>query len=452
MSRPRSVPKYRRHRQSGQAIVTLTDSAGGRRDVLLGTFGTKASRVEYASAIAEWEAAGRSLPPKETAAGVTINELALAFLRHAEQHYRRPDGTHTSEVWQYRLAMRPLSHLYGHTPAATFGPLALKAIRRLMVEGYIHPKHGPQPALSRGVVNQRTERIRRVFKWGASEQMAPASVYSALLTVTGLQRGRTEARETEPVRPVHADAVEQTVPFLNRQLAAMVRLQLLTGMRPGEVCIMRACDLDMSGPVWLYRPGSDQGPEGQHKTAHHGRQRVVALGPKAQAVIRPFLKLDTRAYLFSAKEADAERKERMRRNRWSKVQPSQLNRRRRRPKRIPGECYSTGSYAHAVRAACDLAFPPPEHLRRRVDEHGRVEGRASWLRRLTPEQRTELHVWRNADHWHPHMLRHTHATEVRRRYGLEAAQVALGHAQANITEVYAERDLGLAVKVAAEIG
>jgi hypothetical protein len=35
---------------------------------------------------------------------------------------------------------------------------------------------------------------------------------------------------------------------------------------------------------------------------------------------------------------------------------------------------------------------------------------------------------------------------------LEAAQVALGHSQAQITEVYAERDLALAAKVAAAIG
>ena len=143
MSRPRSTPRYRRHRQSGQAIVTLTDKLGRRRDVLLGKFGTKESRVAYASAIAEWEDAGRGLPPKASTAGVTINELALAFLRHAEQHYRRADGTCTSEVAEYRRGLRPLVHLYGHTPATALGPLCFKAARKLMVEGYQHPKYGP---------------------------------------------------------------------------------------------------------------------------------------------------------------------------------------------------------------------------------------------------------------------------------------------------------------------
>jgi hypothetical protein len=46
----------------------------------------------------------------------------------------------------------------------------------------------------------------------------------------------------------------------------------------------------------------------------------------------------------------------------------------------------------------------------------------------------------------------THGTKVRRRFGLEAAQLALGHSQANVAQVYAERDLGLAVKVAAKMG
>jgi integrase len=55
-------------------------------------------------------------------------------------------------------------------------------------------------------------------------------------------------------------------------------------------------------------------------------------------------------------------------------------------------------------------------------------------------------------HWHPHQLRHTHATQVRRQFGLEAAQVALGHSAADVTQVYTARDLSLAVKVAKEIG
>ena len=54
--------------------------------------------------------------------------------------------------------------------------------------------------------------------------------------------------------------------------------------------------------------------------------------------------------------------------------------------------------------------------------------------------------------WTPHQLRHTKATEVRAKFGLEAAQVFLGHGSAIVTQIYAERNLLLAQKVARAVG
>ena len=81
---------------------------------------------------------------------------------------------------------------------------------------------------------------------------------------------------------------------------AMIELQRLSGMRPGEVVLMRLCDIDRSGKVWLYRPG-------RHKAEHHGHARVVPLGPQAQSVLEPFLARDERTFLFSPKEAEQAR-------------------------------------------------------------------------------------------------------------------------------------------------
>ena len=83
------------------------------------------------------------------------------------------------------------------------------------------------------------------------------------------------------------------------------------------------------------------------------------------------------------------------------------------PKRKPAERYHVSSYDHAVTPACEKVGVP---------------------------------------RWHPNQLRHTYATRVRKERGLEAAQVVLGHATANITQVYAERDLTLAAEVAATMG
>jgi hypothetical protein len=73
MSSRNRVPSYRQHKQSGQAIVSLPDGLGGRKDVLLGRFATRESREEYARVIAEWEAAGRCLPHSVASADLTIN-------------------------------------------------------------------------------------------------------------------------------------------------------------------------------------------------------------------------------------------------------------------------------------------------------------------------------------------------------------------------------------------
>src|SRR5262245_8112022 len=100
MPRPRkSVPSYRLHKQSGQAVVTPTDPTGRRRDVLLGKYDTPESRAEYLRVVGEWEASGHRTPPRSAedsrCPDLTVNELAVAFWRHVEQHYRRPDGTQT---------------------------------------------------------------------------------------------------------------------------------------------------------------------------------------------------------------------------------------------------------------------------------------------------------------------------------------------------------------------
>jgi integrase len=425
-----TVPSYRLHKQSGQAVVTLPDGLGGRRDVLLGRHGSAESRAEYARVLAEWEAAGRR-PPRTARSthDLSVNELILAFWRHAEQHYRDPDGAPTTELGEYRRSFRPLRELYGHTPAANFGPLALKAIRESLTG-----------SCCRGVVNQRVGRLKRLFKWAVEQELVPPSVYHDLQAVRGLTKGRSAARETEPVGPVSPAVVAATLPFLNRHVAAMVRVQLLTGARPGEVAVMRGADIDMTGKVWLYRPR-------RHKTRHHGHGRFIALGPQAQQVVRPFLKLNTEAFLFSPAEAVAELRAGRRMARKTKVQPSQHNRRKAKPKRSPGGRYTAEAYCHSVYAACDKAFPPPAPLAKLPGET--EKGR---LARLSPEEREELARWRSARRWHPHQLRHTKATEIRREFGLDAARAVLGHRTPAVTEVYAEVDMEKAAEVMERLG
>lgn len=404
-SSPR-VPSYRRHKPTGQAVVTISG-----RDIYLGKWNTKASRAEYDRLIGEWLAAGRCLP--HSGNDLTVAELARAYLKHAKGYYRK-NGKPTGWIVHIKLVIRGLRESYGHTFAADFGPLAFKALR----QKYVLKGH------SRGYINKLMAIVPRMFKWGASEELVPGSVYQDLRTVEGLRKGRCEAPDHPPVKPVTDSVVDATLPFLGQVPADMVRFQRCTGMRPAEVCIIRPCDLEMSGDVWHYRPES-------HKTEHHGRGRVIAIGPKAQDVLRPYLLRDKSAYCFSPQ--DSERKRRAAQHEVRRTPSEWGNRpgtnRKRRPKRTPGVRYTTDSYRRAIRRGCEAA-----NSKRQKEAAG------------VGKEPDLLPVWS------PNQLRHTVATEVRSKFGLEASQVVLGHARADVTQVYAERDLTLATEVMRKIG
>jgi integrase len=415
------IPSYRCHKASGQAVVTL-----GGTDYYLGKFNTAASRVEYHRLIAEWASNGSVV--RDRSESLTVSELLLEFLRHAKQHYRRPDGTLTSEVYNFKLSMKPLNKLYGRTRAADFGPLALKAVRQTMIE----------LDWSRKVINGGVNRIRRIFKWGVENELVPANVIHGLKAVAGLRYGRSEARETEPVKPVPDAFVDAVLPHVSRQVAAMIELQRLTGMRSGEVTGLRGCDINTTGPVWVYTPAT-------HKTAWHGHERKVYLGPKAQEIVQPFLKTDLKAYLFSPADAEAERHERrfgkISDDRKTPVYPSELRsrdrrrtarRRRRKPTRQNRERYYTDTYWQAVNYGIETAN------RGRLRD-AKANGVESDQVELVPR-------------WFPHQLRHNAATNLRREHGIEVARIILGHRSAAITEVYAEVDHARALNVMARIG
>ena len=116
----------------------------------------------------------------------TLNEVILEFwTRHAEAHYCHADGRPTGELGNYRESLRPLRHIFGNSLANDFGPLTFKATRQAMIDS----------GLARGTIKQRVGRIVRLFKWAASEELVPAGIHLGLKSVSGLPKGRTQARE-----------------------------------------------------------------------------------------------------------------------------------------------------------------------------------------------------------------------------------------------------------------
>jgi integrase len=328
------IPKYRLHKGTGQALVQIN----GER-IYLGKHGTPESKEKYRRVIAEWLQAGKQQPPDQGngqgLAGKSVNQVIVAYWQFAETYYVK-NGQPDRELDNVRDALGPLRGLYGLTPAHEFGPKKLKAVRQQMIES----------GLCRGVINSRVSRIKRMVRWAVAEELVPPSLYHGLQAVTGLRRGKSPARETEPVRPVPDLYVAAVLAFATPHVGAMIKLQRMTGMRSAELAALRPCHINTSGDVWIYEV-----PD--HKNQWRGYRKRIPLGPVAQQIIQPFLDRDPQACLFSPREAEVWRLEHQPpyhgRERKTPIYPSELRRRERlkqarrrhKPKRHSASCLGT---------------------------------------------------------------------------------------------------------------
>jgi integrase len=416
------LPSYCKHKASGQGVVTLDG-----RSYYCGPYGLKASKAKYEQLVARWIGGDLNNDPS----GLTVAEVAAKYWVHVRSYYVK-NGLPTFEQTCIRCALRPLLVLYKDELASTFGPKSLKAVREQMIE----------QDQCRQTVNANTGRVRRMFKWAESEGLVPAATTHALCTVTGLQAGRTKVRESEPVQPVSDEMVDAVLPHVTATVADMIRFQRLTGCRPNEVCQLRPCDIDQTGDVWQFVPAT-------HKTEHRGRERVILIGPKAQAVLTRYLARGPEMYCF--RPIDSEAKRRAERHEARTTPISCGNRpgsnRKCRPKKTPSDRYTTLSYGRAVQRGCDRAFPLPIQVRRPTGAT-----MAEWRKQLRGVNKEIVVEHFKKYRWSPNQLRHAAATEIRSQFGLEAAQVTLGHSRADVTQVYAERDLAKGINVARKIG
>lgn len=392
-----AVPKYRKHRASRQALVTING-----KDHYLGPHGTKASRLEYDRLINQWLVTGRDerfgIPDQELGE-ITVAELINRFRKHCEKRYRRDDGTPTGSIETIKAIMKRLRKRYGDCAASDFRPLALKEFIKSMVDD----------DCSRTYINMGIGKIKQMFRWGVSEEIVDESVVRRLESVRGESIGSSDARETAPVEPVADAVVEATITHMPEMVRAMVRLQRLTGMRPGEVCNLRECDLEsLPDAMLLYRPI-------RHKTKHKGKKRLIIIGPKARLILAPYLGNGDQ-YVFSPQRSII-------------IEMAKRGIKRRAPV-TAGDQYTNDSYRRAVTRGCELAYPAPKN----VDVPAKS-------------------AWRQKHNWSPNQLRHSLATEVRQsEQSLESVAAVLGHANISTSEIYAERNMQMAVEIMKRIG
>lgn len=297
----------------------------------------------------------------------------------------------------------------GTTRVRNFGPRRFARFRDSLV-GQKDSRGDADNArpLTRQYINKLLRYVVRCFKWASAEEHVPVAAWQGLKAVPGLKKGRTAAPDSAKVTPVDDARIDATLKTLAPPVAAMVELQRATGMRPGEVVQMRPCDVTRrTDGLWSYRPP-------RFKTDYReSSERVVLLGPRAQRVLAPWMDRDSDTPCFSPQEAVSWHREQKRLRRKTPVQPSQRDRSKSKPARSASDEYTGQTYRQAVHYACRKA---------------------------------------KVQQWSPNQIRHAVASIVREQFGLEGSQVILGHARADVTQLYAEKNLKQAANIARQIG
>jgi integrase len=380
-------PTYAHHKPSGRARVRYR----GVDHYLPGPYGSPESLKAYAELIARLtspDGAREATEPTKAPEGpapnlLTIAELIERFWEHAQDYYRR-DGQPTGEHQVIRAALRPLLHMFARTLATEFKPRNLKLVRDEMI----------RLNWSRRYINSSVGRIKRMFNWAVEEELIPPEVAGALARVRGLQKNRTGAREKPKVEAVPDEVVEATLPHVSPVVRDLIQVMRLSGARPGEARTITVEAIDRSDPTcWEYKPE-------HHKTEHHGKDRIIFIGPRCQAILGPRVLKAGSGRVFPISKSGVKK---------------------------------------AIEKACDRVFRHPTLAEIPESE-------------LTEAQGAELKAWRKAHRWHPNQLRHSAATEIRKRFGIEGAQVVLGHARAATTEIYAEVNSDRGREVARAVG
>lgn len=443
MARPKGSfkdPTYRLHKSSGQACTSI-----GGKVHYLGPHNTTESRQKFHQLVGEYHARG-GIGPSVTVDEVTVTEMVAAFWAWAKVRYAA-----SGSFKAFTITLRTLRELYGPVPAAEFSPLKLKAVRQHLLARTCVCGPNTGDTLSRKVVNDRIKQVQHIFAWAAENEIVPGATLHALLAVRGLSPNESKAPELPPVRSANEDLFLASLDHLPAVVRDMVQLQRYTGMRCGEVFVLRGIDLDTSDPeVWIYKVP-------KHKTQHLGKERVVVINKRAQGHLRPWLKPDLTAIVFtpdlmrdgrlyrhgqSPQAAEGKVSVRLEYYReWARRRRRKLGTRTRQVCPV----FTSHLYSDVLKGACDRAFPPPDHLARQIVTVPVAFGKGTkrrrelvkhWRARLGEEKWAELRAWQRAHRWRSHQLRHSFATDVEQAIGKRAARILLGHEHETTTTSY----------------
>ena len=237
---------------------------------------------------------------------------------------------------------------------------------------------------SRKYCNEILTWVKRCFTWAMQRDYVTTDQHMKIQSIANVNADEAPTKE---VLPANEDDVNATLPRLSKDFQDTIAFLRATGCRPGEARTMRVGEIDRES--WLYKPSS-------HKTAHKGKARIIPIPSNVRELLLPRLLRPADGFVFGADGGE-------------------------RP-------YEKRSLGRAI-----------DHAIKRINKERAATRKKE---KLKPEELPDV------GHWHPYQLRHARATEVREQYGVEVAQVILGHSRIDMTQHYA----GITEAKAKEVG
>ena len=356
--------------------------------------GTKEAVAAYHRFCLELHTNPAFLIPKVSgdAKGITLDEVAAAYLEYAERRFDKREYNH------YRRALGFAVEFYGDLPVDSFSYQNLRIVRTAMVDNR---------RLCRDMINKYIGRIRTALSWGVENGLVDPGTVAKLRVLRALPEGEPGTFDHDPREDVPADVVRITIKYAPPTVSAMIQIFGMTGLRPSELCKLTVGDIDRSDPDgWEYTLK-------KHKTSRKSGKKVIVFGKPEQELLAPYLigKSPENA-VFSPRTTEKERNAVRRANRKTKISPSQAERDRQRaenPKNRTGEFYNVRSFLSAVKSAITAA--------KRAGE--------------------------NVSDWTSYQLRHFAGTETSRVHGKDKAQALLTHKTSAMTARYDHSDVAV---------
>ena len=424
MARKRKTPKLR---FNGKYYVVNFYKPDGKRTMI--SFGPADERTEgeiYA-AFGKWLDLFKQQPQKvlsfespydaikqitNPSQIIMIGDLVDKYIVYAKKTTRSVRSNKEHPDLRFIERAKQFLEPYHAWPVSDFGPDELYDVQNALTK-YKYVSGKKKKRYTRRGVNDTIKWIRKIWKWGMGRQLITAQQVQGLEEVKSLKMGDTKAPDNPKRVRVTEEDFRKVVSVVNSVVGDMLQLIWYTAMRPYEVCDMRPFDIlcdDLD--CWLYIPGRDRTPVGQHKTTRFERVKVIPITSKGQNILKPRIKnFDSKEYIFSPKEAVQEFLEEKTTKR--KIPLKYGNRpgtnQKNHPMVKPGKKYDHHSLRNACKRGCIRAG-------------------------------VEVFV--------PYDLRRSMATGARSTLGKEAAKLLLGHTKTDTTDIYLLEEVQETIKVA----